>query len=253
MLSKFIIAVLIISSSFSVGFAGTLPADTNENTTLAAPGDLDGFFTTADAFFQLHVNRGLVDYKGLSKDGSTLNKLVQMIAEADLSASSVNTKVAFYINAYNILTIKNIVNQWPLKSPLDDKGFFNATKFKVAGEMLTLNDLESKKLRPDPRVHFVLVCGAKGCPTIMNSAYLPGKVQAQLDMQTKKALDDKNFIRVDTANKKVLISEIFSWYKDDFTAQSGTIEAYINTHRSTPIPEGYTIGSYTYDWTVNSQ
>ena len=253
MLNKSLSFILVISLSLSTGLAGTLPADTNENTRLAAPADLDGFFTAADAFFQLHVQAGLVNYKGISKNPASLDKLVEMIATADLSASNVNTKIAFYINAYNILTIKNIVRQWPMKSPLDDKGFFNVTQFKIAGEMLTLNDLEAKKLRPDPRVHFVLVCGAKGCPTIMNSAYMQGKVQAQLDMQTQKALDNPNFIRVDAASKKVLISEIFNWYEKDFTSKSGTVKAYINANRTEPIPEGYSIGYYTYDWSVNSQ
>jgi hypothetical protein len=72
-------------------------------------------------------------------------------------------------------------------------------------------------------------------------------------MQTQKALDNPNFIRVDAASKKVLISEIFNWYEKDFTSKSGTVKAYINANRTEPIPEGYSIGYYTYDWSVNSQ
>jgi hypothetical protein len=253
-LSQSFIICLITGSAFSfqTTFAHFDP-DTNEHKEVAVPADLADFFNAADVFLSTYVSGGMVDYSAIAADKSKLSKLTTMIAEANLATADKDTKLAFYINSYNLLTIKNLIDSWPLKSPLDKKGFFDAVKFTIAGESLTLNDIENKKLRPDPRVHFVLVCGAKGCPTIMNSAYMPDKVQAQMDIQTKKALDNSNFIRIDEAGGKVLISEIFKWYADDFVKHSGSVEKYINTYRSKPLPSGLKIDYYTYDWQVNQK
>lgn len=253
-LSNFLAYCLLSGSVFisQSAFAIIYP-DTNENNELTAPADLADFFNAADVFLSTYVSGGMVDYNAIAAEKSKLNKLTAMIAEADLTSAEKNTKLAFYINSYNLLTIKNLIDSWPIKSPLDKKGFFDAVKFTVAGESLTLNEIENKKLRPDPRVHFVLVCGAKGCPTIMNSAYMPDKVQSQLDIQTKKALDNASFIKIDEAGGKVLISEIFKWYADDFVKHSGSVEKYINTYRTKALPAGAKIDYYTYDWQVNQK
>jgi hypothetical protein len=42
-----------------------------------------------------------------------------------------------------------------------------------------------------------LVCGAIGCPPLINEAYLPNTLEAQLETQTKIALNE-NFIKVNT-------------------------------------------------------
>lgn len=228
-----------------------LQADTNENQHIAIPADLSDFFQAADGFMQANVKNGMVSYSALAKDHTGLDKLVSAIGSTDLTEASKDTRIAFYLNAYNLLTIHQVVQNWPMASPLDKKGFFDATTFTVAGQQMTLNDIENKKLRPDPRVHFALVCGARGCPKIMNAAYMPDKVQTQLNMQTKKAMDDSSFIRVN--GSKVEVSEIFKWYADDFVKHSGSVEAYINKYRSSTLPSGSTIGYYTYDWKVNGQ
>jgi hypothetical protein len=226
--------------------------DTNETHSLIVVSDITTFFTDANTFLAKYVTGGRVDYTAIQSEPSALEALVLAIGSANLAEASKDTRIAFYINAYNLLTIKNVVDNLPIKSPLDVKGFFDAKKFTVAGESLTLNELENKKLRPDPRVHFALVCAAKGCPKIISEAYMPDKVQAQLTAQTKKALNDAEFLRVDNAAKKVLISQIFDWYKDDFLKSNASIREFINRYRAA-IPADYTIDFYTYDWSLNKK
>ena len=213
------------------------------------------FFSDADAFLKANVSpSGGVYYEEIKKDPAALNGLVKQIANYNYKAADTKTKKAFLIIAYNILTIKNVVDIYPMSLPTCVNGFFDKKKFNVAGTQMTLSDIENKKIRPtfkDSRTHFALVCAAKSCPPLANYAYMPAKVEAQLDAVTKKALNNRNFIRVSSDKKSVQYSEIFNWYKDDFLAEAGSILEYINKYRTTAIPSSYSQGSYTYNWNLN--
>lgn len=238
--------------SYSVPAINFTNEDTNGYAVSENVVDLSEFFTLSNTFIGTYVAGGKVDYQAIKTNRNQLDALTTMIQQADLAEASKDTKTAFYINAYNLLVIQNVVDHMPITSPLDVKGFFDAIKFSIAGETLTLNEIENKKLRPDPRVHFVLVCAAKGCPKMLNEAYMPDKVQAQLNAQTKKALNDPDFIRIDPANKKVFISQIFDWYKDDFLKSNASIREYVNRYRS-EIPADYVMDFYTYNWELNKK
>lgn len=215
------------------------------------------FFSDANAFLKANVDaRGMVYYKGIKEDPAKLNSLVKQIANFSYSGASDNTKKAFLINAYNILMIKSVVDHYPIAKPLDVDGIFDKTTHNVAGMKLTLSDIENKKLRvdfPDARLHFALVCGAMSCPPLMNQAYLPGLLEQQLTSRANLAMNDRTFIRVDKSTKKALISKIFEWYKEDFIKEGKTMINYINKYRREKIPSGYSLGFYTYDWSLNEK
>jgi len=209
------------------------------------------FFNEVNSFLEKNVKNGLVDYRQASTDES-LMLLIQKIQKVDLSSASDNTKKAFYINAYNLYVINLVSYYYPTKSPMDISGFFDNKRIKVAGQELTLNQLEkSKLLKPykDPRFHFVLVCGAMGCPPITNFAYTPGNLEAQLDQQTRKATNDPSFIKVN--NNKVELSQIFKWYIDDFGGNKDASIEFINNYRKAPLSSSADIGYYQYDWALN--
>lgn len=214
------------------------------------------FFSAANSFLQRNVANGLVNYNGIKSDKTELNALVQKIASADLSSTTDAEKQAFYINAYNILVIKQVIDNNLPKSPLDVSGFFEQTKHQVARKTLTLDQLEKTTLfglKKDPRFHFVLVCAAKGCPPITNSAYLPETLDKQLTRQTQNAMNSNAFIKIDAKSKKVLVSKIFEWYKNDFTTGGKSVLAFINQYRTTAIPDNYKLDYYEYDWSLNRQ
>ncbi len=215
---------------------------------------LDGFFTSADNFFKKNVSEGLVDYEAIKANPTPLVFLVKYMETADVANKDKATQKAFWINAYNLTTIKAIINKYPINSPLDDEGFFTAEKHKVAGRELTLSDIENKVLKaidPNPHSHFVLVCAAMGCPRIANFAYTPDKVEEQAEQRTKVVLNDPNFVRVNNSTNTVQLSEIFTWYKGDFTKVAKSPIDYINKYRTTAIPSSYKVSSYTYDWALN--
>lgn len=212
------------------------------------------FFADADAFISSCVENGLVDYDGIAADRSNLDRLVEQINTystiGDLS------DYAFYLNAYNITVIKSVLDNSPISSPMDVKGFFDGVTHTIAGKTMTLNQLENELIRPvyqDARIHFALVCGAIGCPPIANTAFSAENVGALLNKRTQLAMDNERFIQVDDSNKTVAISKIFEWYRGDFAETDAGIIAYINKYRSNPIPESYSITYYEYDWTLNGK
>ncbi|MEJ8800620.1 DUF547 domain-containing protein [Pontibacter sp. H249] len=211
-------------------------------------------YTSVTTLLQRHVANGQIKFKQLQRDRPLLKELVKQIAAFDLSRTTASEKKAFYINAYNVLVLKQVIDHYPINSVMDIPGFFDKQKYKVAGESLTLNELEHKKLREpykDARLHFALVCAAKSCPPLLSTAYTPQQVEKQLEAQTRKALQDKTFTRVQPQQKQVQVSELFKWYKDDYLAEAPTIIAYINKYRASPIPESYKLSYYTYDWQLN--
>ena len=212
----------------------------------------DDFFNKADAFFQTYVTNGKVKYAEIKANPTTLDELTTIITNTKVSSSDAKNYQAFYINAYNISVIKGIVSNYPTKSPLNIGGFFDGKKHTIAGEKITLNDLENKKLRAvfpkEARFHFVLVCAGLGCPPIIKNAYKPQTLEKQLLKQTVIAMDNPKFIRVE--GKKVKISQIFEWYKKDFT-QFGSLVEFINKYKTTKLPEGTKTGFYDYSWSLN--
>jgi len=212
--------------------------------------DSQRFFNDANSFFQKNVKFSLVDYTNLKMND--LKSLIKQIEKADLSSSTDLEKQAFYINAYNLHVINQVVDMYPIRSVMDKGGFFDKQKVNVSGQKISLNDLEKNYLlRPykDARLHFVLVCGALGCPPISDFAYTPSKLERQLEQQTRLALNDDSFIK--TSFGKVELSEVFKWYADDFGGSNSGIRSFINKYRKTKIPDSAKTSFYKYDWSLN--
>jgi hypothetical protein len=216
---------------------------------------LNNFLDDTDKFLNNYVKNGLVEYKLIYENRSKINQLINNIEIFDLSAiSKPNDIKAFWINTYNLLVILSVIERYPIQSVKEVSGFFDLTKHKVAGELLTLNEIEHNKLLKefgDARFHFVLVCAAIGCPKIINTTYRPDRLDEQLDHRTKIVLNDDFHVSVDDPVKEVLISELFKWYKKDFVTEGTNVIQFINQYRTQKIPENYSISFITYDWSLN--
>ncbi|OBX26792.1 uncharacterized protein DUF547 [Gelidibacter algens] len=216
--------------------------------------DVYSFFEKTDSFLKANVADGKVDYDAIHSNPKSLNELMTLGEGISVSKDDKQTYQAFWINAYNLSVIKGIINNFPTKSPLDEKGFFDKTKYKLAGKSITLNDIENTILRAefkDPRFHFVLVCGAIGCPPLINEVYMPKTLDAQLTKQTKLALNGNYFIKVNDKKKTVEGSEIMKWYIEDFTMNGGSEIDFINTYRDEKVPSNYKLTYSKYDWNLN--
>ena len=216
--------------------------------------NVNTFFKDSDTFFKKYVAGGSVSYASVKKNITEIDGLYKQIGAMSLSNENEITKKAFYINAYNIIVIYWVAKHYPLKSPLDDSGFFDKVKHKVAGEDLTLNALEIKKLLltyKDARIHFALACAARSCPPLASFAYLPDQMEKQLTDRTMQALNNPNWLKVQAGKKKVELSKIFEWYNKDFTTGGKSLIEWVNQYRTEKIPASYSVGYYEYDWALN--
>ncbi|MCL6294046.1 DUF547 domain-containing protein [Jejuia spongiicola] len=217
--------------------------------------DVNVFFNKTNTFFETYVSNGKVAYSKVYENQEGLNELLNLAEAISVSKNDAKNYQAFWINAYNLSVIKGIIENYPTNSPLDNAGFFDKTKYSLAGKNITLNDIEHKLLRAqfnDARFHFVLVCGAVGCPPLINKAYLPDTLDAQLETQTKKAING-DFLRVNTKKKRVQASQIMEWYKGDFTMKGESEIDFINKYRTEKLEGKYKLSYFPYDWKLNKQ
>lgn len=224
--------------------------------TFSQVADTTTIFDEFNQFLLDEIVFGLVDYGKLSDNPQKLNNLVNQIASYDLINKSQDHKTAFYINAYNIMVIKQITDNYPVKSPMDIAGFFKVKTFNVAGELLTLDAIEFTKLigpTIDPRIHFALGCGARSCPFLNDNAFFPDKLQEQLDFRAGLIIDRPNYVHVDQKNEKVILNKIFDWYGDQFISNAGSLINYVNKYRFYKVPENYKVEFQEYDWSLNDR
>ena len=215
----------------------------------------ESFFERYDQFLTTYTKEGGIDFDRLKLQPEILNEVYEAIGNINLEGKSPAFKKAFLINAYNILVIKQEQVFYPIKSPNEVNGFFDNITHIVAGKEYTLDGLEKQFLLkefPDPRVHLVLVCGAKGCPKLLNKAYRPERLDEQIDEQVKTILNDPEFLIVNKDQSEISLSEIFKWYKDDFTENDSDVLDFINRYRIEKLSKESAVSFYAYDWSINT-
>ena len=212
------------------------------------------FFDDADQFFGRYIKGKGVLYQDIKENPQQMESLIAYVeANGTLNVESDADK-ALLMNGYNLAVIRGIVEEYPVSSPQRIAAFFDTKRITIAGRNLSLNDLEKEillKQTEDPRLHFALVCGAKGCPRIINKAYRPEVLDQQLDEQTRIALNDESFIQVDDQARTVKLSQIFEWYRGEFLQKRGSVLPFINRYRDQNIRPDSRITYYTYDWALN--
>ncbi|GJQ62528.1 MAG: hypothetical protein SCALA702_15810 [Melioribacteraceae bacterium] len=211
------------------------------------------FFTKTNKFLKTHVVSGKVNYEQILRNPDDLDSLVSMISEFRLkTASDKQYKKALLINTYNLLVIKNVIDNYPVKNPLKVKGFFKDITFNVGGKTVTLDKLEHEMLFPidkDPRLHFVLVCAAKGCPVLLPKAYTSENLEEEIRNKTIATLNDPRYVKVEENN--IYLSELFKWYRIHFGGNEKGVINFINDYRESKLPENTDISYMKYDWSIN--
>jgi hypothetical protein len=217
-----------------------------------------------DAFLKKHVRNGLVDYGAIKRDSSRLTaylRRLEVIDPKDFESWERDAKIALWINAYNAITIYGIVLNYPIeyggflararfpKSSIRQIADFWDTVFvKVMGLEITLDHIEHEILRKefdDPRIHFSLVCASLGCPLLSNHAYDVESLQARLERDVGRFVNNEDKVRLDTVENKIYLSSVFDWYSEDFGAEAPPrwLERYPKSYRGVM----NTVAQYTHE------
>jgi len=206
-----------------------------------------------DAFLSKYVTySGKVNYSSIKANKSELTAIIKEFENNYPDGTFSHTeKLCYWINAYNIYTIKLIVDNYPTTSitKITAKPW-NKKFIKLGGTSYSLNNLENDIIRKnynEPRVHFALNCASKSCPVLLNKAYTPSKLYGQLVSQTKRFLSDTSKNKF--GEKEVQISKIFDWYKEDFT-KDGTLFDFLNKYLTNKLSD-QKVSYMDYSWDLN--
>ena len=196
---------------------------------LLAPAALALDHSAWDALLKRYVNQQhRVDYaRWKQRDLPALDGYLGSLAEPWTAALAPAAEKAALINAYNALTIRWVLNHYPIVSIWKTKQPFREARHKLNGAPTSLDAIEtSLRKMGDPRIHSALVCAARSCPPLRREAYVPERIDSQLKANTTEWLTDPNLSSFDPKNRRVELSMIFKWYRDDFLP----IETFLANH-----------------------
>jgi uncharacterized protein DUF547 len=173
------------------------------------------------------TEQGRVDYAALKANPAELNRYVTELAgQSPVSDPQEfptrESQLAYWINAYNALVMKGVIDHWPVKSVREigslPYSFFWRKKFVLGGQKYTLDGIEGimRKNLTEPRIHFALVCAANSCPRLQRQAYTPENTDRLLEEAARFYVNEPRNLRIDPARNQVTVARIFSFYHEDF-------------------------------------
>jgi hypothetical protein len=214
---------------------------------------------------------GMVNYQALKASAADVAKLDRYLAglsSADPSiAATKPAKLAFWINAYNAVTVRGILREYPTSSirnhtaRLFGYNIWKDLKLYVGGQAYSLEQIEHEILRKmsEPRIHFAIVCASVGCPRLLGEAYVGDRLESQLQANAKDFFARSRNFRYDKSGQRFYLSSILSWFAEDFgssqAAQLRTISPWLPTTGATDAAKrnGVGISYLDYDWSLNKQ
>lgn len=217
------------------------------------------------AVLKKHVDEeGRVDFVAVQRDPGELLAYVNYVSKngpktTPKAFSTKSDRIAHYINAYNALSMYNIIDSDIPESlsGLSKVKFFYFKKFIIDGEEMSLYHYENEIIRKqgEERVHFALNCMSKGCPRLPRTPFTGKGLEAELDGEAKRFFNEARNVRVDTEEKTVYLSEILDFFTEDFLVKSPNLIHYANRYRTgkDKLPESFEVDFIDYDWTVNIQ
>ncbi len=214
---------------------------------------------------------GMVDYRSWRANRQDIMLLDQYLQTLSSASERVHAtkqaKLAFWINAYNAATIRGILREYPTTSirnhtaRLFGYNIWKDLKLYVGGTPISLHDIEHERLRTmsEPRIHFAIVCASISCPRLLNEAYLPDRVDQQLESNAKDFFSRQRNFRFDRSQQRFELSSILKWFAEDFgsnqSAQLKRIADWLpskESQRIASLGKG-NITYLDYDWGLNSQ
>ena len=185
--------------------------------------------TPLEEILDLYVRDGFVYYRALKLERGKFDGVVRSIAAASVDRLSRDERLAFWLNAYNTLVLRTVIDRYPIdgKSPSypgnsirQIPGAFESIKHTVAGRSLTLDEIESTILPEfhDPRSYFALGRGAVGSGRLRSEGFTADRLEAQLTEVAAECARRLECVQIDRASNRVLASPIFSWREAEFTA-----------------------------------
>jgi hypothetical protein len=182
-----------------------------------------------DQVLDLYVRDGQVYYRAMKANRRILDSYVTALATSSVESAPRDQQLAFWINAYNALVLRTVIDHYPISQRSKDyppgsvrqiPGAFERLPHRIAGRSLTLDQIEQTVLAGfgDPRVFFAIGRGAVGGGRLRSEAFVPASLEGQLSAVASECVTRSQCVAIDRTANKVLISPIFSWREKEFVA-----------------------------------
>ncbi len=208
----------------------------------------------------------LVDYKTVTqKDRQLLNDFILYLSQTKIDNYSRRVQEAYWINLYNALTVKTVLDHYPVKSILKisispglfTDGPWDKKLVQVEGVNLTLNDIEHRILRPiwnDPRIHFTVNCASYSCPNLRKIPYSGQNIGSLLNLAAAQYINNPRGVSIKSG--KLTVSSIFFWYKADFGGTDQDVihfmMLYAKPDLKSKLQKFKSISGNYYNWNLNA-
>lgn len=241
---RVVVNIIMLSLLFFVGSIQTLAASEHR---------------LFDEILQAHVNEGKVNYPAIKEDKRFYDYLAYLATANPDTFKSEKEKLAFWINAYNALAIKGIIDGLTPSRFFSRITYFKSTDYKLAGRDINLYDLERDIIIPfnEPRIHFAIVCASASCPNLISEAYVANKLEQQMENNARKFINNDFKNQFDTEKKVIRISKIFDWFTEDFKKHSGSVQKFLANYVEDAAlakllaEDAFRIKHLKYDWSLN--
>ncbi len=198
------------------------------------------------------------------EDLDLLNRYLVGITNVEVTALNSFEQFAYWLNLYNALTVKVILDHYPVDSirnitfGLFSKGPWKEKLITVEQINLSLDDIEHVILRPiyeDPRIHYAVNCASIGCPNLQPFAYTTKNLEDALELAATEYINHPRGVSI--VDDELIVSSIFDWYADDFGEDEEEVIDHLTDYAKEPLLsqlyEFDDIDSYHYDWSLNEQ
>ena len=211
-----------------------------------------------DQYLVVEDENTLIRYAQVTQqDKSNLGNYIHYLSNTDPRQLTRPQQYSYWVNLYNALTIKVILDAYPTSSITKLGGFFSFGPWdevvtQIEGKEMTLNDIEHRILRPiwqDPRTHYAINCASLGCPNLQSQAFTQDNNEALLNKAANQFINSSKGVLI--SNKEVQLSSIYDWFSSDFGTKE-QLFAHLKKYRPTIDTENKKI-EYDYNWSLNEK
>ena len=229
-----------------------------------------------DALLRRHVVAGADgitrvaygSWRASTEDRAALDQAIASMAARRPSAMPRAEAYAFWANLYNAVTLKVVLDRYPVASIRDIKGSswldpksyagpWRDQRVTVEGRGLSLDDIEHAIMRPgfrDPRVHYAVNCASHGCPNLMARAWRAGTLEADLEAAAHAYVNHPRGVTV-LPSGALRVSSIYRWFIEDFGGTDDGVRAHFRAHAAPALARALegapAIAGHDYDWSLN--
>ncbi len=197
-------------------------------------------------------------------DRQALDTYLQQLQITEVSTLNQQEQKAYWVNLYNSLTVKVILEHFPVKSIMDidispglfSNGPWDAKLIHIENETISLNDIEHRILRPifnDNRLHYALNCASIGCPNLQPVAFTAANTEELLEKGAREYINSPRGVRM--KKDKLQVSSIYKWFQSDFGGSEKGVILHLQKYSEDSLGDvlkTYKKGlRFDYDWELN--